>query len=119
MNTALYLLKRERINLSKKIKNSNQKYILNYVELLYKDILLMSAGEEEPIPYQLIFLPENKKEMDIYDKTSRKMLKVTQGTEVLIVSMKDDEGFVKTYSHSFPGGHAEIELKYIKDIGYN
>jgi len=105
--------------LSKKIKDSNQKYILNYVELLYKDILLMKANEEEPIPYQLIFLPENKKEMDIYDKAARKMLKVTQGTEVLIVSVKDSEGFVKAYSHSFPGGYAEIELKYIKDIGYN
>ena len=79
----------------------------------------MKANNEEPVSYQLISLPDNIKEMQIYDKVTRKLLKVSQGAEVLIVSEKDSEGFVKAFSHAFPGGYAEIEMKYIKDIGYN
>ena len=47
------------------------------------------------------------------------MLKVSAGAEVLVVSEVDEENFVKVLSLSFPTGHAEIHVKYIKEIGYN
>jgi len=105
--------------LAKKIKKEIQDHILKYVETMYNDLLQMKTKNEIPVPYQIISLPNDQEELWIYDKTYRNMLKVSAGAEVLVVSEVDEENFVKVLSLSFPTGHAEIHVKYIKEIGYN
>ena len=107
------------MNLVKKIKKDIQDHILKYAETMYHDVLQMKTKNEIPIPYQIISLPDDQKELWIYDKTCRNMLKVSEGAEVLVVSEIDEENFVKVLSLSFPTGQAEIHVKYIKEIGYN
>ena len=109
----------ETCGLPSKIKKNVQDYIINYADEFYKNVLIMKTKNEEPIPYQVISLPDEKKELWIYDKVSGKMLKASEGAEVLVISDTDKEGYVKTFSNAFAGGYVEIELKYIKEIGYN
>ena len=41
---------------------------MQYVEILYKDVLSMNEGSDPPIPYQIIILPDDLKEIWIKDK---------------------------------------------------
>jgi len=105
--------------LSTKIKPEIQNFILQYVEILYKDVLMMTEGTDPPIPYQIIFLPDDLKEMWVMDNTNKKMIRIYTGMELLIADAPDEEGYVKIISDNIPRGYAEIPLKYIKQIGYN
>ena len=105
--------------MSNKIKPEIQNFILQYVEILYKDVLSMSTSSEPPIPYQIIDLPDDLKEMWVLDNTNKKMIRIYSGMEVLIADAPDEEGYVKIISDNIPRGYAEIPLKYIKQIGYN
>jgi len=88
---------------------------------LFEEVLSSADGtgateEKESLPYQMLDLPDGK-DLYVLDPVKKKMIRAKHMTEVVQISMPDENDKVVVKSSS--GNFLFIPLEYVQDIGFN
>lgn len=88
---------------------------------LFEEVLSSASGDgnkkdKESIPYQMLDLPEGK-DLYVLEPIKKKMVREKHMTEVVVISLPDEEDKVIVRSSS--GNVLYIPLEYVRDIGFN